>query len=167
MFIMLLRMRKLTRSSPAILLFLAVSTLACAQDRQPPAVPGDDSSFSPAIAERLTAEFRNGLLAEDSRRTLAVFDRNHTPDYNRLAGALASFFDHFQSVRVYYRVLQIEITDNGSRGFATVEFTMEASPYDITQPPVRHTQQLRMEFLRSGADWKIADVQPRGYFESF
>lgn len=153
-------MRKLFISCAIVLLFSALSYAR-------PPEPAEDDSFSVSVVEQQLSAFRDGLLAQNPRKALAGFDRAHMADYDRLAHTLTLLFDRYQSVRIFYTIQQTSVEDQGARGTASVEFTMEATPYDSMQPPVRRTAELRFEFTQSNKGWKISALQPLGYFESF
>jgi hypothetical protein len=153
-------MRKLVISCAIVFLF---SALSYARPSEPPA----DGGFSVSVVEQQLAAFRDGLLAQSPQRALAGFDRDHVAAYDHLAHTLALLFDRYQSVRVFYTIRQTSAEDAATGGTASVEFTMEATPYDSMQPPVRRTAELRFEFVRINRGWKVTALQPLGYFESF
>jgi len=134
-----------------------------AQDKARNAAAESEEFFG-GVAERLVDRFREGLLAADPRRALADFDRQ-TPAYLQVADDLPSLFRRYDSLRIYTHLLGAE--ENGTRGVATVEFTMEARPVTGNQPAVRHSAQLRFTGEREGKNWKIVELEPRDFFANF
>jgi hypothetical protein len=155
---------------------LLVVSMAGAQDAAPkpqPKTPPRASEqataatepFSVAIVERLLTDLRNAFEGEDRTQTLALFDREQMPDYAEFAGNIGMIFQRYDPIRVQYHVVQT--VDEAEKRVAIVEFTLERTLANGTQPPARRTEQLRFNFGVSGKEWKITDVQPRDIFAPF
>ena len=119
--------------------------------------------FSSAVAERVLNTLRTAIIQEDPAAALALFD-SQMPNRAALIDAVRSLFDRYTRFRVSYHIMQL---GEAGQGTAVVEFTLEATPVNGVQPQVSRTEQLRFSFGQSNRTWKIADVQPRGFFSSF
>ena len=143
-------------------LVFSLAMVAAAAGATPP-----NEAFSPAVADRVLGALRDALTAQNSSRTLALFDRERMPDYAQFADSVGLLFQDYnqkyEALNVRFHIVQ---TDDDS-GAAMVDFTLEATPASPQQMPVRHSAQLRFNFARAGKDWKIVDVQPRDFFAGF
>jgi hypothetical protein len=133
-----------------------------------PAPPNTSDQFSGQAAEQVLSALRAGLVGFDFKRTLAVFDSEHMPGYAEFANRLQLMFRQYEAFRVRFHILQ---TVDEPRD-AVVDFTLEAAPVTppavpTSLPPVRRSERLRFTFARAGNEWKIVDVQPRGFFSQF
>ncbi len=140
---------------------------ANAQPRPGPetAVSGDQP-FSLAVADALLSGLRDGLVSQNAKRALQGFAREQVPGFQRLADDFDTLFANYDSVRMRYHIVQAVTEADGQRGTAMVNLTLEATPRSL-EPAQRHSGQVRLEFARSGKQWKIVNVQPRSLFASF
>ena len=87
------------------------------------------------------------------------------PDYSGFRDQIYQLFQRYDRLRVSYHVKQT--VDEAASCIAIVDFTLETTPFDDTQLPIRRTGQLRFSFARGSKDWKIVDIQPRSFFNQF
>ncbi len=149
-------MRRALNIIPGILL---LATVALA--RKPDKNVGADTPFSAQIVESLMAKVEDGLIAHNPRKLLSAFDPQ-IPGYPEFRDRIETMFQQFESFRVNYNVQ--EITTEGARGIALVDFQMEAIPRNDLAAPVRKAAQLRLECEPGRKGWKIVNFQPQNFF---
>lgn len=138
---------------------LAVVT-ACAGLTAVGAPPPEE--FSDAVASRLLEQVTRGFNANNQRQVLGAFDAARMNQYAEFRDNLAALFARYESFRAAYRLRQA--WPQGERGVVIVEFELEATPLEEGAPPFRRSGQLRFEFQRGRAGWRIVDVAPRRFF---
>ena len=114
------------------------------------------------MASRLLQEVTRGFITDNSGRVLAAFDSARMRNYGSFRDNVQSLFAKYQSFRAAFRVRQS--WPQGERGVVIVQFELEGTPLEEDSPPFRRSAQLRFEFERGRAGWRIVDVAPRGFF---
>ena len=141
------------------------------KDKQAQTADSNDQTFSPIVAGHMLTDLREAIAGGSASETLACFDRG-MPDYSTFATGLRGLFEHYESFRPNYRI--VETVDE--QGIAIVDFSLEAKPLGSDQPAVTRIQRLRFTFGRvddgknnkkKDRQWKIVDLQPRSFFAGF
>ncbi len=162
-------MRTLVCTTVALLLltiFVAAQETAPGPAQEPPQAQQPASAqFSTAEAERLLSEFRAALIGHETRRALALCDREHMLAYSDFASQITSLLDRYDAIRVRYHILQA--TTENNRGIAIADFTVEATPPSATDPAVRRSAQMHFTFNPAARGWKLVEVEPRDFFAKF
>ncbi len=122
----------------------------------------DTSVFSDSVANNVLTDLRDGLEGHSQRLMLSAFDADKMNGYLTFKDQIQTYFDRYESFRVYYRIAQSTV--EGTRGIVLVDFELEQSPRNATTPPSRKSAQLRFELERGNKGWKIVDFRPRGFF---
>jgi len=156
-----------------LLTFVLLLGAACAQTSAPAGVPQNESganttaaasseAFTASVANDLLYRLADGMESRNARLTLAVFDAGKFADYAQFSRQVNAWMRDNSSFRVYYKLRQV--TADGARGTALVDFAYEAQPVTEGAQPVRRHEQLRLTFERGAHGWKIVDVSPRTFF---
>jgi hypothetical protein len=146
----------------ALSIILAVLLLAtCGLARKPDKNAAADTSFSTQVVDGLMTAIEDGLTGHNPRRMLSAFDPQ-MPGYPDFRDRIETMFHQFDSFRVNHSVQ--EVTTEGERGIALVDFQMEAIPRNPLAAPVRKAAQLRLECARGAKGWKIFSFQPQNFF---
>ena len=119
-------------------------------------------AFTASVANDLLYQLADGMESRNSRLTLSVFDSAKLADYSQFSRQVSAWMRDHSSFRVYYKLRQV--TADGARGTALVDFAYEAQPVTENAQPVRRHEQLRLTFERGAHGWKIVDVSPRAFF---
>ncbi|HWY69709.1 MAG TPA: hypothetical protein VNX88_13650 [Terriglobales bacterium] len=119
-------------------------------------------TFSDAVAQNLLQKLADGLEGHSDRQMLSVLDADNMEGYLTFQQQIGALFQRYDSFRVHFRILQI--SSEGSKGVALVDFEMEEIPRVTDEQPVRKRNQLRFEMERGNKGWKIVDVHPRSFF---
>ena len=144
-----------------LLSFSMLLAPAWAQAGKQTAEPPTDAFSATQIAQGLLNQIGEGLRAYNSRKMLAVFDRDGMQGYLMFQDQVESFFAQYESFRVGIRLVQSSFEQD--KGMATAEFRLEGVPRG-GGPAMRREQELTFEFIRTANGWKIRDVSPRSFF---
>lgn len=118
--------------------------------------------FSNEVASRLLQQVTEGFNSSNAGEVLAAFDRGRMKNYGQFRDSIAALFAQYESFRAGYNLRQS--WPQAGRGVVMVEFELEGTPPGEGSAPFRRSAQLRFEFERGRAGWKIVDVAPRGFF---
>lgn len=142
-----------------------IFTLVLAMMLASPALAGGapvPEEFSPADASRLLQQVTQGFVSDNQGQVLAAFDAARMKNYAQFRDNVAALFDRYQSFRAAFRLRQS--WPQGESGVVIAEFDLEGTPLEPGSPPFRRSAQLRFQFERGRAGWKIVDVDPRSFF---
>ena len=144
--------------SRTCLLIAVVATLAA------PAWAGPKSpqEFSNDVVSRLLQQVTEGFNTGNQGEVLAAFDRARMHNYARFRDDIKALFAQYETFRAGYNLRQSWAQEG--RGVVIVEFELEATSQEEGSAPFRRSAQLRFEFARARAGWKIVDVSPRSFF---
>lgn len=137
-----------------ILLALPTSVSTAQSDSKP--------TFSESDAKPLLVQIIAGFAEHNSRRMLGAFDLTRMKDGALFRQSAESFFRQTGTIRAHYNIVQISM--DGERGAAEVAMEIEAARLDDNLPPVYKQEQLHLLFAKSGAGWRIVELQPRSFF---
>ena len=143
------------RSCILVALVAALVSAAVAGEKPPP-------EFSNAVASRLLQQVTEGFNSSNQGEVLAAFDRARMKNYDQFRANIQALFAQYESFRAGYNLRQSWA--QGERGVVMVEFELEGTPPGEGSAPFRRSAQLRFEFERGRAGWKIVDVSPREFF---
>jgi hypothetical protein len=118
--------------------------------------------FSTAVANNVLNDIRDGLEGHTQRLMLSAFDADKMDGYLEFEDQIQSFFNRYDSFRVYFRVVQS--ASEGPKGVVLVDFQLEEIPRSGTGTPGRKSGQIRFELERGRKGWKIVDFNPRNFF---
>ncbi len=124
--------------------------------------PAPTEDFSDAVASQLLTQVTQGFITSNQGQVLAAFNRARMKNYPQFQASIAALFARYAGFRAAYRVRQS--WPQGERGIVIVEFALEGAPLEEGSPSFRRRAQLRFEFERGRAGWRIVDVAPRGFF---
>ncbi len=126
------------------------------------AAPAPNEDFSDAVASQLLTQVTQGFITNNQGRVLAAFNRARMKNYSQFQASIAALFARYAGFRAAYRLRQS--WPQGERGVVIVEFDLEGAPLEEGSPPFQRRAQLRFEFERGRAGWRIVDVTPRSFF---
>ena len=118
--------------------------------------------YSNAVASQLLQQVTEGFNSSNQGEVLAAFDRARMKDYAQFRGSIRALFAQYENFRAGYNLRQS--WPQGERGVVIVEFELEGTTQGEGSAPFRRSAQLRFEFERGRAGWKIVDVAPRAFF---
>ena len=118
--------------------------------------------FSNDVVSRLLQQVTDGFSTGDRGEVLAAFDRARMRNYAQFRNSIAALFAQYETFRAGYNLRQS--WPQGDRGVVIVQFELEGTPQGEGSAPFRRSAQLRFEFERGRAGWKIVDVSPRSFF---
>ena len=121
----------------------------------------DSAVFSPAVANNVLNDLRDGLEGHSQRLMLSAFDQDKMEGYLSFEDQIQALFQRYDSFRVHYRITQSTV--EGSKGVVLADFEMEEIP-PSGGTPQRRQGQLKFEMERGRKGWKIVDFNPRGFF---
>jgi len=120
------------------------------------------TTFSESVAQDVLQQLRDGLEGHSQRLMLSAFDDNKMDGYLNFEDQIEAFFQHYDSFRVHYRIVQA--STEGDKGVVLVDIEMESIPRSGNAQPVRKRDQMRFEMERGKKGWKIVDLRPRPFF---
>lgn len=141
------------------ILFALAATLAAPAAWAGPKPPQE---FSNDVVSRLLQQVTEGFNTSNQGEVLAPFDRARMQNYARFRDSIRTLFAQYESFRAGYSLRQS--WPQGERGVIIVQFELEGTPLGEGSAPLRRSAQLRFEFERGRAGWKIVDVSPRSFF---
>ena len=124
--------------------------------------PKPPQEFSNDVVSRLLQQVTEGFNTGNQGEVLAAFDPARMHNYARFRNNIKALFAQYDTFRAGYNLRQSWTQDG--RGVVIVEFELEGTAQDEGSAPFRRSAQLRFEFARGRADWKIVDISPRSFF---
>jgi hypothetical protein len=118
------------------------------------------TEFSEDVAKQVLNRIRDGLQGHNPRQMLSAFSRDQMDGYYAFEDRLYSYFNRYDSFRVYFHILQTSAEND--RGVALAEWQIEGTPR--SGPPERHEGQVRFEFVSGAKGWQIVEFSPRDFF---
>ena len=140
-------------------LLATMGTAAGAQQAPPADQP---TNVSDQVIQQVLEPLEAGIQGHNLQLTLSVFDSKELTGYSDFEGQLRAFFGQFDEIRFRYQLLQVSADQD--RASAVAEMDMDAQPYDVTQPPVRRSVQMRLQLKREAKGWKIVAFTPGDFF---
>lgn len=119
------------------------------------------TTFSGPVASVVTRRLSDALEGHNRRLMLSLFDADKMDDYPGFEAQITAFFDHYASLRVHLRIVQV--TTEGEKGIILSEIEMESLPGGEAAP-VRKHDELRLELERGNKGWRIVSLTPRDFF---
>jgi hypothetical protein len=124
--------------------------------------PVEKLSLSDQVIQDVLEPLRAGVVSQNLKQIMSVFDKQAMPGYSNLQQELRAFFGLYSEVRFHYQLLQVAADkDHGS---ATAEMEMDALPYEATQIPARRSVQMRLKMNRTVTGWKVVEFAPADFF---
>ncbi len=134
---------------------------SAAADAQSP-VNAEGLTLSEQVAKDVMEPLRIGIVSQNIKMVLSVFDPKEMTSYADLQQQLNAFYFLYNEVRFRYQLLQVEADkDHGS---ATAEIDMDALPYQDLQVPVRRSVQMHLQLKLEPKGWKVTGFSPAGFF---
>ena len=124
--------------------------------------PAQPEDFSNQVISRLLETVTQGFITDNQGQVLSAFNRARMKNYAQFRDNIATLFAQYASFRAAYRLRQS--WPQGERGVVIADFDLEGMPLEEGSPPFRRSAQLRFEFERGRAGWRIVDVTPRSFF---
>ena len=124
--------------------------------------PKSPQEFGNDVVSRLLQQVTDGFNTGNPGEVLAAFDHARMRNYARFRDDIKALFAQYDTFRAGYNLRQSWAQDG--RGVVIVEFELEGATQDEGSAPFRRSAQLRFEFARARAGWKIVDVSPRSFF---
>jgi len=151
-----------------LLLMTPVLLTLQAGAQQSPAKPDNTGqqaeplTTSDLVIQQILEPLRTGIITQNVKTVLSVFDKNELNGYGDLDGQLHAFFQQFQETSFRYQLMQV--TEEKDHGSATVEMEMDALPYETTRTAVRRSVQMRLQLKLGPKGWKVAAFTPADFF---
>jgi len=146
---------------PLVMLLLAISVLATAQQEKPKEPAKSVSNvFTVNDANTVLARFRSALEAHSQRQMFALFDGEKMTAYVSFQDQMRGFLSRNEGIRVNIRGIQA--SGEGDKGVITATFEIETT--SRTGNASRRSEQLRLELDRTAQGWRIVDINPRSFF---
>jgi len=146
---------------PLVMLLLAISVLATAQQEKPKEPAKSVSNvFTVNDANTVLARFRSALEAHSQRQMFALFDGEKMTAYVSFQDQMRGFLSRNEGIRVNIRGIQA--SGEGDKGVITATFEIETT--SRTGNASRRSEQLRLELNRTAQGWRIVDINPRSFF---
>lgn len=132
-----------------------------APDAQSP-VNAEGLTLGEQVAKDVLEPLRIGIVSQNIKQVLSVFDQKELSSYSDLQEQLNVFYLLYNEVRFRYQLLQVEADKD--HGTATAEVTMDALPYQQMQVPVRRNVQMRLQLKLEPKGWKVTGFSPADFF---
>ena len=146
---------------PLVMLLLAISVLATAQQEKPKEPAKSVSNvFTVNDANTVLARFRSALEAHSQRQMFALFDGEKMTAYVSFQDQMRGFLSRNEGIRVNIRGIQA--SGESDKGVITATFEIETT--SRTGNASRRSEQLRLELNRTAQGWRIVDINPRSFF---
>jgi hypothetical protein len=146
----------------ATIITVALAAAALAFPALLDGAPPQPEDFSNQVISRLLETVTQGFITDNQGQVLSAFDRARMKNYAQFRDNIAALFAQYASFRAAYRLRQS--WPQGERGVVIADFDLEGTPLEEGSPPFRRSAQLRFEFERGRAGWRIVDVTPRRFF---
>jgi len=153
-----------------LLLTTLVLALAPLRAQQPPsgAPPATANAPQPldlneAIARDVLEPLRAGMMSQNVKQVLSVFDADSFPDFAQFRDRLRPFLDSYSAVQFRYKILQATSPEEGKASVAC-EADLEGTPQDDGQVPLRRSTQLQLQLKQTPKGWQISSLTPTDFF---
>ena len=117
--------------------------------------------FNERAANEVLGMIRDGLEGHSRRTMLSAFDGDKMDGYLSFEDQIESYFDHYDSFRVNFRIGNVAI--EGTKGVVLVDTELEQTPQG-GGAPVRKRGQLRFELELGKKGWRVVDMRDRNFF---
>jgi len=151
---------------------LVAAVLASGQQGTPPAqTPAAPNSGQPAsqpldleeaVSHDVLEPLQAAIQTQNLKQALSVFDAQAVPDFPQVRDQLRALFDSYSVLLFRYKILQASAGEK--RASVTCEADVDATPLDRDQPPIRRSNQLRLELKQTPKGWQIVSFSPANFF---
>lgn len=139
-------------SYAAALLLLSLASVAAQSKPVPPAFTEDN-------AVRILDGLSQSLEGNNPDGFLKAFDADAMPNYNAFRDQINNLFSSYQEFLTHYHLRQVAM--EGNRAVLLTDFELQMRPPQ--GQPFRKQAQLRFVLAWNGKEWKIVDLNPRGF----
>jgi hypothetical protein len=160
-FAQLLFWRGRTRAAKVLLCAFAILLFAWARAIHAQSAPQPAENFSDRDASTLLRQLSASLQGHSEKQFLALFDLAKMKGGPLFKQQIDSFFSQTESITVH---ANLAATNSAAETPSmSVDAEMETQPLNGGQA-TRRNERLTFTVARTGKDWKVIDVQPRGFF---